>query len=699
MHAHEKHRSLSLLALILAGAAGCRPPDAGRGDLAARAFLRIVAAEDVRPAGGPDLQVLVDAAHASMPALRGAAVRALGRLERPSVAPRIEESLGDPDPTVRGQAADALAQAYHGRDGGAAVFPLLRRIGVEADPWVRGVLARSLGRLRVEDARRREVERALLSLSRAPGSSWAPLEQLTGTTLGLYSWVRGGAGPPVGDAIIARLREIARYVPPKGEPDGDDGRVREVALMALSAASALSEADASTALDDADERVRRVGAAWLARPDRARPDLAQRALQDPAAPVRLEGVRALAAAQRDVVACADLESVATGDASVSVRLAALDALARPCPEGERQESTLEAVASALPAQRSGTWHAAAHALAALAALDPGRASGLLPRFAAHPNPFVRTWAARAATLIPAGTTLRTLARDPDANTRAEALDGLARVYGAGATSALVSALEEDDAPQVILSAASRLGGTDSTAAALDAALSALDRLGRTGAQTLRDPRLALVDLVGALGDATYVPALEPFLRDYDAAVASRAADVLGAWTGRPWLAAPRSPPRLPLPSPRDLRAMERTEVVLRMEGGGEVRIRLLPFTAPTNAFRLFEMARAEALDGLTFHRVVPNFVIQGGSPLANEYAGHGAYTRDEVGLAVQWRGTVGVSTRGRDTGDGQIYVNLVDNVRLDHDYTTLGVVVAGMDVVDGVQEGSVIERASIEPTR
>jgi cyclophilin family peptidyl-prolyl cis-trans isomerase len=54
-----------------------------------------------------------------------------------------------------------------------------------------------------------------------------------------------------------------------------------------------------------------------------------------------------------------------------------------------------------------------------------------------------------------------------------------------------------------------------------------------------------------------------------------------------------------------------------------------------------------------------------------------------------------VSTRGRDTGDGQLFINLVDNVRLDHDYTVFGVVTEGMDVVDRVLEGAVIERAEV----
>lgn len=59
------------------------------------------------------------------------------------------------------------------------------------------------------------------------------------------------------------------------------------------------------------------------------------------------------------------------------------------------------------------------------------------------------------------------------------------------------------------------------------------------------------------------------------------------------------------------------------------------------------------------------------------------------------RGTVGLSTRGRDTGDAQIFINLVDNVRLNHNYTIFAEVVSGMEVADAVLEGAVIERVSI----
>ena len=65
------------------------------------------------------------------------------------------------------------------------------------------------------------------------------------------------------------------------------------------------------------------------------------------------------------------------------------------------------------------------------------------------------------------------------------------------------------------------------------------------------------------------------------------------------------------------------------------------------------------------------------------------------GLRSHARGTVGTSTRGRDTGDAQIFVNTIDSPRLDHMYTVFGTVVTGMNVVDGILEGDVIERVEL----
>ncbi|HKO17068.1 MAG TPA: peptidylprolyl isomerase, partial [Gemmatimonadaceae bacterium] len=127
-------------------------------------------------------------------------------------------------------------------------------------------------------------------------------------------------------------------------------------------------------------------------------------------------------------------------------------------------------------------------------------------------------------------------------------------------------------------------------------------------------------------------------------------------------------------------------------GGGSFVVRLRGDVAPIMAARIRALARAGYYDGLTWQRVEHDFVIQGGSPGANEYVGAARYLRDELGTLPHTRGTVGMSTRGHDTGDAQWFVNLRDNLRLGRDYTVFGEVVEGMNVVDGILEGDVIAR-------
>jgi cyclophilin family peptidyl-prolyl cis-trans isomerase len=117
--------------------------------------------------------------------------------------------------------------------------------------------------------------------------------------------------------------------------------------------------------------------------------------------------------------------------------------------------------------------------------------------------------------------------------------------------------------------------------------------------------------------------------------------------------------------------------VLDMEGGQQIGIRLDPVRAPLMSTRFLRLTNRNYFDGLTFHRVVPNFVIQGGSPGANEYAGDKLFVKDEISARTHAAGTVGLSTRGRDTGDAQFFINLVDNPRLDFEYTVFGTVCSG----------------------
>ena len=124
---------------------------------------------------------------------------------------------------------------------------------------------------------------------------------------------------------------------------------------------------------------------------------------------------------------------------------------------------------------------------------------------------------------------------------------------------------------------------------------------------------------------------------------------------------------------------------------------LLKDVAPVTIARFAELVTRGYYNGLTFHRVVPNFVVQGGSPGANDYMGTTRYLRDELGpQAVHVRGAVGMSTRGPDTGDGQIFIDLVDLPRFDRKYTVFAYVTQGMELVDKMLEGAKIVSISVK---
>jgi cyclophilin family peptidyl-prolyl cis-trans isomerase len=291
-----------------------------------------------------------------------------------------------------------------------------------------------------------------------------------------------------------------------------------------------------------------------------------------------------------------------------------------------------------------------------------------------------------------GAALQRLAGDSEANVRAAAVDGLSRVVGHAADSVYVAQLTRDE-NQVLMAA---VGALDSTrhSAATTQLFAALDRLTATRRENSRDGRDTLLVLLRKLGNASLADRMRPYLRDFDPQIAARAAEALEAWTGSRPNIAPSAPPPLQPVRFAEATALARTRVLIQLATGGEVELEFFPFDAPTNTARFVRLARRGYFDGLTLHRVAPNFVVQGGSPSANEYVGDAPFTRDELGLE-NWRGTVGLSTRGRDTGDGQLYINLIDNVRLDHDYTIFARVVRGMEQLDAMLEGAVMRKVLI----
>ncbi|MFV2008180.1 MAG: peptidylprolyl isomerase, partial [Longimicrobiales bacterium] len=605
----------------------------------------------------------------------------------------------DEDPSVRGEAINALGQAVLGKDGEAVAGMLAPRVPLEADSVVRGVLARTLGRLSLKGDALKRAQDQLIQLSRsAEGASAqdAPTATLVGVALGFETVARTlGPEEELSAEARARLVELVsynRWDSLSGVTDGRiSARVRSLAVSALTQAGAADPGVLSGALSDPDPEVRRQAVRGLG-DGRGSAEVISilTALRDVHAGVRTEAIAAYRRSGAAVQSCLPVVGL-TADPDPDVRQAAIDYLGRSCREGAVQSATLQGIADRLVPSDDGGWHAAAHALLALARVAPNRVStALLDRFTMHPSPFVRAYAARASGLLADVPRLQGLAEDEDANVRTAALVELGNLQGHLADDVVNAQLSQND-PQLLLTAARLLEGAEDTEIVLDRVLAAFYRVSDERRETLRDPRLALLDRIGEFGGPDQASDLEPYLRDFDARVAEEVARLLTTWTGTERTAAPTPLPPLPLPAWADLDRLARSDVVLEMRRGGAIRIRLLPAVAPTNAARFARLVGAGYFDGLTFHRVEPNFVIQGGSPGANEYSGDGPYTRDEVSLRSHWRGTVGLSTRGRDTGDAQIFINLADNVRLDHNYTIFGEVVEGMEVVDAVLEGDVIE--------
>ena len=360
--------------------------------------------------------------------------------------------------------------------------------------------------------------------------------------------------------------------------------------------------------------------------------------------------------------CAAMRS-ALADSAWAVRLRAADLVAPSCADDASIASTLRGWVDALPGdasrrERGGvSWHAAAHGELALARIRPADARARMGAMMRHRQWQVRMYAARAAGLLADTLRLRVLARDPDDNVAEAAIEALAKLTGHADDAIFLAALRRRGA-QVVRAAAIALKGSPRSDAPYEA-LAAFSRWVATENASTHDVRQALL-----------------------------------AAAGRP-ASDDRPPGRAARLAPRTVALALGEAVRLRVtmspaSGGGSFVVQLRGDVAPIMAGQILALASAGYYDGLTWHRVEPDFVIQGGSPGANEYVGHPRALRDELGTVPHVRGTVGMSTRGHDTGDAQWFVNLRDNLRLGRDYTVFAEVIDGLEVVDGILEGDVI---------
>ena len=711
------------------GCSGRTTPDAGtsaRTDAAPPPpapirWERLLQLEDAR-----DVQGLVDLAGSSNGAERARVALALGRTQAPEAAAALRKLLVDEESRVRDAAAFAiglLAETATPDEERA----LLGRLAAEGQVASRVALTDALGRVGGDAALP-----ALAALLQDPEESVRAQ-----AAIALASFAQRGKSS-VGDERLAAL--IDRLAPTERPA------VRAAAGFALGRLGRL-EGDRATqavralqaALGDADPDVRMFAARALqANPPGSVEALSQR-IDDPDWRVRVNVVRALG--KCDGVAGAQAVRTALTHAFERAKGVGLAG-----PDVHPLVASLEVAADRIdnPALRAtvGVVHGGALGLtgpatardwvhcAAAFALDR---AGNWPRFVTDcgtPSFDASQRQALEARLIGAAHgddvaragRLARLFGSEHAAVRAAAIEAAAQIDAPPARALVRRGLDDAD-PAVVASAADAVGAHPDRftravpAAALEpppaadgGAPPAIDErpppprepdpaiVGALEAQVdrLRDGEESetLLEVIGALGALHAGPAsrLVPLLRHPVLAVRRKAEDAYRATAEeRPPRPGPPLPPRRPLDAAAAARLATGGPVrAVVHTTRGDIELRLLAAEAPGTVLNFVTLARQGFYRGKTFHRVVSNFVIQGGDPRGDGYGGPGHSIRCELGPTPYRRGSVGMALAGPDTGGSQFFVMHSRHPHLDARYTLFGEVVRGQEVVDVIAPGDAI---------
>jgi len=418
-----------------------------------------------------------------------------------------------------------------------------------------------------------------------------------------------------------------------------------------------------------------------------RPDLDRlRPLLDDAAPGPI--VEALRAARRLIGAgkaapAADWQPrlrELLDDPRPGVRLTAIEAAGSWLLDGELGEALVTLAAAGHPRERQ-------LALLALAEGEDPRAVIALAAAARDAEVAVRRNAARAAGLVGAAEVLEQLAADEHPAVRAAALETW---LAAEPDDAVVRAAEGLADPDAGVRASAFEWLAEHPVVPLELLQEAHEASRR---DRIPDARLAGVDALAARAKAeplergALIAALEPLARDEVYLVRRRAAAAL-AGLGQE---AP-DPGALRLHKPvevyRDVvrRTARPRRATIRTERGDLV-VELACPEAPETCLNFLQLGTQGFYDGLPFHRVVPDFVVQAGDPRGDGRGGPGYTLRDEINPLRYERGTVGMALSGPDTGGSQFFIALAPQPHLDGGYTVFGRVVAGFDVLDQIVQG------------
>jgi cyclophilin family peptidyl-prolyl cis-trans isomerase/HEAT repeat protein len=629
------------------------------------------------PVVTPDLTVLVADAD---PRIRRRAALAIGRVGLPEGAAPLQPLLTDPDPDVRQMAAFAL-----GLLADKTAVPALTAALQDADPRVRGRAAEALGLIGDTGSAAAVGQMVSAYIKQGAIASLAPDDEApktpeaTAVRLGLFALVRQKAWEPLSAAVQDPSGTISTWWPVAfalqriGEP-----RALPALRQLAKSPGVYTRAFAARGMGGAKDPA--AIPALLGMLDQAGGNV----------PVTVSAIRALAqvGAGNADAATAILAVLTSEKTDPNVRLEAVTALAALKSEAAMPDIQ-DLLTDDWPTMRAA-------AVRAMAAMDPQGFLTILSGMEPDPD-----WVVRAAigdvlqTMAPevAIERLRAMLDDEDKRVVPSAIDGLARLKAPGLETSLLAQLKALDIG-IRVAAARAIGRVKPPGGA--AALREAYASPQAGPSD--DVRDAVLTALASYGLAEAGETLKAALADKNWALRLKAASLLKSLdpsveTVQAIRPAPGGP-IAPYDSP-DLIDPKVSPHAFIETAKGTIEIELSVLDAPQTAQNFITLARRGYFNGLQFHRVVPNFVIQGGDPRGDGSGGPGYSIRDELNDRPFVRGTVGMALSGPDTGGSQFFITHSPAPHLDAKYTVFGFVVNGMDVVDKIQQLDVIQRVRI----
>jgi peptidyl-prolyl cis-trans isomerase B (cyclophilin B) len=151
-----------------------------------------------------------------------------------------------------------------------------------------------------------------------------------------------------------------------------------------------------------------------------------------------------------------------------------------------------------------------------------------------------------------------------------------------------------------------------------------------------------------------------------------------------------SPPEMQIDPDKDYRATIETDK-------GTIDVKLYPEHAPKTVNNFVALARDGFYDGLTFHRVIPNFMVQGGDPTGTGRGGPGYQFEDEIedNPLKHETGSLSMANAGPNTNGSQFFITHAPQPHLNGRHTVFGKVMDGQDVVDAIEQGDTMQSVTI----